>query len=841
MGESSYAEAKAQLINLFNKRTDYKRRIIFWYDAPQNFYDEIKEDTFENAKVVIYKNNPFSIKSLLEVEDTESNYLVYFPCEKPKDIENWLLDTLLYSDEYYADVVALTMRKLGLESSKLRDVIQAHLAFFDSKDRINQLTKRIKLNDNTDPEELEIAMMASLTKADYEKVESILKELLFEYDEPKKYKDIEKYCFRTKLWDLIGEQYYYSGEEKIDALARSFIVTSVSQNKSLEIDTPIWKNLIIKNSSEASIYFVNEILKKDKRYDELQHKVADRLKVFDLIKSKGIDSLKSSDEFKVFDEFIINTISKSLADGSYDFDFYLKIINDYRLPTTWYSQYEHEYEFLRYVCLFKKSADVLIESGLRPQEYAEKYTESYYIVDNYYRHAIEEYSMIEDPSDIERAVVNDVDNIYENKFLSKLGGEFSKSLKDIEPDYNFGSLELSKYFFKNRMNRLAKKQFIIISDALRYEVGADLVNELNRYEKFNGLAKLEYQITTLPSITPFGMAALLPNDKISYENKQVFVDGKRTDGTLSRNDILISRNIGYAAIQAKELMKKNRDELRDYMADKSLVYIYHDVIDNAGEHDADVFKACKQAINEIVDIIKKLYNTLQISNYIITSDHGFIYRNKKIDGSSKYPSFSSLGLDDYSQRYAIVKDQLTLNDSNKFSMNYLGDCDSTVFVPYSYDLYRKAGGGIQYIHGGASLQELITPIITLSEMRSRAVENLVEPVKVILKTATHKIMNKTFSLQFEQCEKVEGKKIAASLLVYFVDEDNNPVSEKRQLIANRISDNPDERILDMRFVLKNQIYDRNKRYFLTMEDSETGKIVNEQIQFVIDIVQFKMF
>lgn len=841
MEQNSYIEAKNQLLNIFKKRSDYGRRVVFWYDAPKNFYEDIRNDSFENAKIVIYNNNPFSIKSLLEVEDTESNYLIYFPCEKPKDVENWLLDTLLYNDEYYADVVALTMRNLGLESSNLRDVIQHHLGFFDSKERTNQLLRRITLSDSTNPDELEIAMMASLVKADYEKIDYILKELIFEYKDGKKYKDLEKYGFKSKLWDLIGEHFYYSGEEKIDVLIRSFMVTSVNQNKSLIIDTPIWKNLVIKHSSESAVYFVNEILKKDKRYTDLQEEIADRLRIDELIKSKGIDSLRSSDEFKSFDRFIISTITKSIADGSYDLDFYLKVINDYRLTTNWFEEFKAEYEFLRNVCLFKKTCDMLIETGLKPQDYIEKYTESYYQVDNYYRHTIEEFSKIEDPTDNERLVIADVDNLYENKYLSKLGGEFSKSLQTIEPKYSFGSIEMSKYFFRNRMNRLAKKQFIIISDALRFEVGADLVKELNRFEKFNGLAKLDYQVTTLPSITMFGMASLLPNDKITYQNKQVFVDGKPTNGTQARNDILASRNHTYSAIQSKDIMKMNKAELREYMSDKSLVYIYHDIIDNAGEHEGDVFKACTQAVLEIVDLIKKLYNTLQISNYIVTSDHGFIYRNKKIDGSNKYPSFASLGLDDYSHRYAIVNDKLELNDSTKFDLEYLEGTTGNVFVPYSYDLYRKAGGGIQYIHGGASLQELITPIITLSEMRSRAIENTVEPVKVRLKTQTHKIMNKSFSLQFEQCEKVEGKKTQASLMVYFVDEANEPISEKKLLIANKITDNPEDRIIDMRFILKNQTYDRNKRYFLTMEDSETGKLVGEQIQFVIDIVQFKMF
>ena len=198
-------------------------------------------------------------------------------------------------------------------------------------------------------------------------------------------------------------------------------------------------------------------------------------------------------------------------------------------------------------------------------------------------------------------------------------------------------------------------------------------------------------------------------------------------------------------------------------------------------------------------------------------------------------------MDDYSQRYAIINNALELNDSNVFEMNYLGGCTQKVFTPYSYDLYRKAGGGIQYIHGGSSLQELVTPVITLSEMRSRSTDKTVEPVKVRLKTATHKIMNKSFSLQFEQCEKVDGKKTQATLLVYFVDENNELISEKKVLIANKSTDNPLERIIDMRFLLMNKQYDRNKRYYLMTVDSETEEPVEEPVQFVIDIIGFKMF
>ena len=57
-----------------------------------------------------------------------------------------------------------------------------------------------------------------------------------------------------------------------------------------------------------------------------------------------------------------------------------------------------------------------------------------------------------------------------------------------------------------------------------------------------------------------------------------------TAGTEARNNILQARNVGYSAIQYDKINSFTRNELRQYMQDKSLVYIYHDVIDNAGEH-----------------------------------------------------------------------------------------------------------------------------------------------------------------------------------------------------------------------------------------------------------------
>ena len=55
------------------------------------------------------------------------------------------------------------------------------------------------------------------------------------------------------------------------------------------------------------------------------------------------------------------------------------------------------------------------------------------------------------------------------------------------------------------------------------------------------------------------------------------------------------------------------------------------------------------------------------------------------------------------------------------------------------------GGGPAGLIAAISAAQENNEVITLSEMRSRAADNTVEPVKVRLKTATHKIMNATTS------------------------------------------------------------------------------------------------
>ena len=149
--------------------------------------------------------------------------------------------------------------------------------------------------------------------------------------------------------------------------------------------------------------------------------------------------------------------------------------------------------------------------------------------------------------------------------------------------------------------------FVIISDALRYEIGQEIVDNIKTDSVLKGGTTINYAIAPLPSETRFGMANLLPHKTIEYADKAVFVDGKPTNSISARNAILQDKCESYAAISYTDINGFSRNELRAYMQDKTLVYIYHDVIDNAGEHNEDkVFDVVETAVNEIVALVRKL-------------------------------------------------------------------------------------------------------------------------------------------------------------------------------------------------------------------------------------------
>lgn len=159
-------------------------------------------------------------------------------------------------------------------------------------------------------------------------------------------------------------------------------------------------------------------------------------------------------------------------------------------------------------------------------------------------------------------------------------------------------------------------------------------------------------------------------------------------------------------------------------------------------------------------------------------------------------------------------------------MDYILKQDNLRAVVPNGDIrFKLQGGGSNYVHGGASLQEIAVPIIKYQHVRKdKATEkDINRPVKVELISTSRKVTNNNFILKFFQSEKVGGKLKEAQLKVALWDgEKNEMVSQERLLLADKDSDNAEERELKLYLTLKPGKYDKTKDYYLKMIDSETG-------------------
>lgn len=840
MASIDYQEARKEIIKAFHTRTSGGRKILFWYDAPAIFKEDIMADRLDCCRVLVCEKNEFSIKKTIEHDDPDSSFLVYIPHERPVDAENWLLDILAYSEEYYADTVALIMHRLNLTNTDLRRVVERYSRFFDSEGRISRLSSYVQVDDQMTGDELKMAMLCVLSKASSRSIESVLTELVF--DNGTKYTAISKFGFEEYLWDEISRYYNYEGSQKISVLTRKFLFTALLEQKADFGTLPsFYQQYTIQNTGRMDAKFFVDKIKTEKRYPALQDDVAAELKIEGILVSRDISCVQGADVFKCIDAHVVRMIGESLKNGSLDYDTFERVIA-MRRNSIWYDSYKAEYEFLSSAIAFFRLLEKPIPKQLLAADYIQKYAGEYYRVDTEYRHAYAAYRQIEETVDAFEWLIERIDLAYQDKFLGVLGKEYSDALVR-QQEWRFPGVPLTSSFYRTIQSKNYKKCIVIISDGFRYEMARELYELIQADSVLKGSEKITYAISPLPSETRFGMASLLPHQNLSYQNGNVYADGLPTNDTAARDRILKAKRRSYAAIQYEDIAGMKRQELRSFMSDKSLVYIYHNVIDNAGEHnESKVFDVAATAIKEILNLVRKIFNDLQISNFYITADHGFVYRRNAVEDSDKYSNVVSMHPTEASKRYAISDDP---SFGIPYTLEYpLATADGVykIVSPYGYDLFKTPGAGLQYVHGGASLQETIVPIIRIGELSAAKNRDAAAPVGVRLKSVTRKITNRSFSLDFEQTEKVEGAKLAASCETYIVDEDGEKVSGTYPFVAASTSDAAATRVTSVRFTLMNIQFDRNKRYYLILRNTDRkDEAFIEKEQFVIDILGFKMF
>ena len=274
---------------------------------------------------------------------------------------------------------------------------------------------------------------------------------------------------------------------------------------------------------------------------------------------------------------------------------------------------------------------------------------------------------------------------------------------------------------------------------------------------------------------------------------------------------------------------------------QEVVYIYHDTIDEAS-HTADtmVFPACDDAIVELKNLVRIIVNDFGATNIIITSDHGFLYTYSPLTEDDKVDKTGFINrIVEYGRRFAIMMKDADPEYLQK--VKFLGgESEFDAYAPKENVRIKMNGGGLNFVHGGTSLQEMVVPVIEYHYLRNNSKEYQrnkqkydTKPVELGLLSATHKVSNMIFSLNFYQKEPVGDNREAATYQLYFTDSSGKQISDIQKIIADKTSDNGQERTFRCSFNLKSLKYDSKEIYYLVIAD-ENGLVVSRE-EFQIDI------
>jgi uncharacterized protein (TIGR02687 family) len=253
------------------------------------------------------------------------------------------------------------------------------------------------------------------------------------------------------------------------------------------------------------------------------------------------------------------------------------------------------------------------------------------------------------------------------------------------------------------------------------------------------------------------MASLLPHSTLELDPTAlpVLADGKPTNGTPNRDKIL--QAVKGHAINAAAVLAMSGDELRELYKQHQIFYVYHDRIDAAGDKastERTVFEAADETLRELLLLVKKWTNA-NATNILLTADHGFLYQDIPLE-TSYYVSESPQGdeVTRVNRRYVLgrkLKPSPSFMTFTSARAGLAGDID--IQIPKSIHRIPLPGAGTRYVHGGASLQEIVVPVMTVNKKR----KSDIRLVNVDLMPETDKITTGQLAVRLLQREPVTDK------------------------------------------------------------------------------------
>jgi len=722
---------KEKILNYFIG--DPELRVLFVFDPMLFIQTELANEEWpQGHRYVEYDGRPFYTKCMLSTKWKDDKVILHIPNEQEPishsdrlsfPLYGEMVANMVYSEETFmsfmqikgipSDFAPFIERHVSeLQLSKVEKILCGYykpgMLSMDTLHRglISSYLGSTKLLEWEDILIRVICLHG--TDAEKSKMESLMRALRGQADLQRIISD--------KFEELTGQKYECGNPESIKKIAEAYKYNAITQVLTL-IPADEYKFLKIKSS--ISLQRLNSFIQSAlynhnyEKFTSAIHTLASDIREEKIILWYGTDADYSMVTEDLCCPILETMISRGLTAEPADSNeklrrLSLKLSKDSKLQTV--------ISYLIHVCLaYEKISGFGTYKLKSVSEYIFRYKSEFYLIDMHYRKSLEYFAGISSTLSVYESI-HKLKKLFDNdyaKAVNEFNIEWMKCVNESGTKLTkIDGIRHQQNFYSDNIQGAATKMVVIISDALRYEVAAELMQEFGD-EKH--IARLDYAMAMLPTETKYCKDALLPHGNLKFCDDEMWVNGRSiaTIGDRTRQlQIYVDEGlcVRYADVKAKS-MNERRELFK-----RPVVYVYHDKIDPASHDTPDQTPIlCKTAIGELRDFIKTLHASLNVSNVILTSDHGFLYNDMEFAEKDKHHVEEDT-IETKSRYYLTESCAETSTPSNgvsKFALNTVSGMDNDdiyVAVPNGSNRFC-APGGYEYAHGGATLQELLIPVL----------------------------------------------------------------------------------------------------------------------------------
>jgi len=600
--------------------------VVFWHDANAEFSSVVDGLPLPDVHVVRIDTLP-ALKVKLEIERaSRQKWLLYSNKPEPELAQDWLLDIRLRSKTFSADAASILLEDLGLSSQTLRAHLKLRAKFLRSKERVEKLKRLVVPTDTAD--DLDRKMLAVLARADQPDLASMLLRLFSalvvsgdaDLDAvSKQWQEIQGNELEPAFWAKVEHEFGYAvAEPTLRDLLFYLLATDFARALSGNCPGQL-THFVLSNKTQAgnAAVFIGRWrsdMAHFASYNALSHAVAKELDIAGMLGALSGDALSEVMTFAAVEQRIIkylkdriiaasgaesNTVRSLIArrrDGHWANRLLAQGSDTSRALAASYDALEAAYSFFEL-----KSAH---EAGFSFADAAEglaAYQAEIFRFDQLYRQFNFAAAAVEPMG---WAVLHElserIESAYSGWFIPQLTSAWSKVIEGdsgLLKSWRVSGWGNQPDFYAKHVKPVleggAKRVFVVISDAFRFEAAEELVRIINGRSRFK--ASLSAMRGVLPSYTALGMASLLPHTKLAYKlnaNLDLSADGVVVSTVEQRSAHLEA--FGGVAIKAEDLLALGKDKGREFVRDRQVVYIYHDRIDMIGDKQASETKTLRQ-------------------------------------------------------------------------------------------------------------------------------------------------------------------------------------------------------------------------------------------------------